>query len=117
MSLEQEMCAQWSTHTKHWLEIKLTDLQGYGGYKFVELLRGNSVTHQRRAPQLNAKTLAVEWICVLIFQFHSILGTDPKYLTTVIPYHLDNGPPDNQTLQALIKSKNYLIVPNLIQFN
>lgn len=32
-------------------------------------------------------------------------GTDPKYLTTVIPYHMDNGPPDNQTLQALIKSE------------
>ncbi|XP_060530283.1 fasciculation and elongation protein zeta-2 [Cylas formicarius] len=28
---------------------------------------------------------------------------DPKYLTTVIPYHIDNGPPDNQTLQILIK--------------
>ncbi|KAJ8966865.1 hypothetical protein NQ314_003259, partial [Rhamnusium bicolor] len=32
-------------------------------------------------------------------------GLDPKYLTTVIPYHIDNGPPDNQTLQVLIKSK------------
>lgn len=32
-------------------------------------------------------------------------GLDPKYLTTVIPYHLDSGPPDNQTLQVLIKSK------------
>lgn len=30
---------------------------------------------------------------------------DPKYLTTVIPYHLDAGPPDNQALQVLIKSK------------
>ncbi|XP_045480640.1 fasciculation and elongation protein zeta-2 [Harmonia axyridis] len=30
-------------------------------------------------------------------------GLDPKYLTTVIPYHLDSGPPDNQTLQILIK--------------
>ncbi|KRT82809.1 hypothetical protein AMK59_3406 [Oryctes borbonicus] len=30
-------------------------------------------------------------------------GLDPKYLTTVIPYHLDSGPPDNQTLQVLIK--------------
>lgn len=28
-----------------------------------------------------------------------------QYLTTVIPYHLDSGPPDNQTLQVLIKSK------------
>lgn len=33
------------------------------------------------------------------------LGLDPKYLTTVIPYHLDAGPPDNQALQVLIKSK------------
>lgn len=32
-------------------------------------------------------------------------STDPKYLTTVIPYHLDAGPPDNQALQVLIKSK------------
>lgn len=30
---------------------------------------------------------------------------DSKYLTTVIPYHLSSGPPDNQTLQILIKSK------------
>lgn len=30
-------------------------------------------------------------------------GLDPKYLTTVIPYHIDNGTPDNQTLQVLIK--------------
>ncbi|XP_045499581.1 fasciculation and elongation protein zeta-2 isoform X1 [Colias croceus] len=28
---------------------------------------------------------------------------EPKYLTTVIPFHLDNGPPDNQSLQVLIK--------------
>lgn len=32
-------------------------------------------------------------------------STDPKYLTTVIPYHLDAGPPDNQALQVLIKSE------------
>lgn len=30
-------------------------------------------------------------------------GTEPKYLTTVIPYNLDTAP-DNQTLQILIKS-------------
>ncbi|XP_025831778.1 fasciculation and elongation protein zeta-2 [Agrilus planipennis] len=30
-------------------------------------------------------------------------GLDAKYLTTVIPYHLDSGPPNNQTLQVLIK--------------
>lgn len=35
----------------------------------------------------------------------STSSTDPKYLTTVIPYHLDAGPPDNQALQVLIKSK------------
>lgn len=33
-------------------------------------------------------------------------STDPKYLTTVIPYHLDAGPPENQALQVLIKSKH-----------
>lgn len=27
-----------------------------------------------------------------------------QYLTTVIPYHTDNGPPNNQALQVLIKS-------------
>lgn len=32
---------------------------------------------------------------------------DPKYLTTVIPYHLENGTPDNQALQVLIKSKKF----------
>lgn len=31
-------------------------------------------------------------------------GLEPKYLTTVIPYHLENGTPDNQALQVLIKS-------------
>lgn len=30
---------------------------------------------------------------------------EPKYLTTVIPYHLDAETPDNQALQVLIKSK------------
>ncbi|XP_037940504.1 fasciculation and elongation protein zeta-2-like [Teleopsis dalmanni] len=30
-------------------------------------------------------------------------GPDPKYLTTVIPYHLENGTPNNQSLQVLIK--------------
>ncbi|XP_056631986.1 fasciculation and elongation protein zeta-2 isoform X1 [Diorhabda sublineata] len=30
-------------------------------------------------------------------------GIDPKYLTTVIPYHISDGPPDNQSLQVLIK--------------
>lgn len=34
-------------------------------------------------------------------------STDPKYLTTVIPYHLDSGPPDNQALQVIIKSEFY----------
>ncbi|XP_075976589.1 fasciculation and elongation protein Unc-76 [Anticarsia gemmatalis] len=29
--------------------------------------------------------------------------SESKYLTTVIPFHLDNGPPDNQSLQVLIK--------------
>lgn len=41
-----------------------------------------------------------------------VSSNDPKYLTTVIPYHLDAGPPDNQALQVLIKSNfqlNYLI--------
>jgi hypothetical protein len=28
-----------------------------------------------------------------------------QYLTTVIPYHTDSGPPDNQALQVLIKSR------------
>lgn len=28
---------------------------------------------------------------------------ESKYLTTVIPYHTDSGPPDNQALQVLIK--------------
>lgn len=37
----------------------------------------------------------------------SISSTDPKYLTTVIPYHLDAGPPENQALQVLIKSKKF----------
>lgn len=39
----------------------------------------------------------------------STSSMDPKYLTTVIPYHLDAGPPDNQALQVLVKSKFLLI--------
>lgn len=34
-------------------------------------------------------------------------GLDPKYLTTVIPYHMENGTPDNPALQVLIKSKHF----------
>uniref|UniRef100_A0A1B6DQJ0 Fasciculation and elongation protein zeta-2 n=1 Tax=Clastoptera arizonana TaxID=38151 RepID=A0A1B6DQJ0_9HEMI len=30
-------------------------------------------------------------------------GTESKYLTTVIPYHMDSGPLNNQALQVLIK--------------
>ncbi|XP_055304093.1 fasciculation and elongation protein zeta-2 [Sitodiplosis mosellana] len=30
-------------------------------------------------------------------------GLEPKYLTTVIPYHPENGTPDNPALQVLIK--------------
>ena len=32
-------------------------------------------------------------------------AVESKYLTTVIPYHKDSGPPNNQALQVLIKSK------------
>ena len=32
-------------------------------------------------------------------------GADPKYLTTVIPYSMENGTPNNQNLQVLIKSE------------
>ncbi|XP_047520898.1 fasciculation and elongation protein zeta-2 [Pieris napi] len=31
------------------------------------------------------------------------INSESKYLTTVIPFHLHNGPPDNQSLQVLIK--------------
>lgn len=37
-----------------------------------------------------------------------------QYLTTVIPYHLDSGPPDNQALQVLIKSKFLCIYTNVV---
>lgn len=30
-------------------------------------------------------------------------GAEPKYLTTVIPYNAEHGPPNNNTLQVLIK--------------
>uniref|UniRef100_A0A1A9Z6D1 Fasciculation and elongation protein zeta-2 n=1 Tax=Glossina pallidipes TaxID=7398 RepID=A0A1A9Z6D1_GLOPL len=30
-------------------------------------------------------------------------GPEPKYLTTVIPYHMEMGTPNNQSLQVLIK--------------
>ncbi|XP_017791590.1 PREDICTED: fasciculation and elongation protein zeta-2 isoform X2 [Habropoda laboriosa] len=44
---------------------------------------------------------------------------DSKYLTTVIPYHTDSGPPDNQALQVLIKilkaiSEDSPTVPTLL---
>lgn len=51
----------------------------------------------------------------------STSSLDPKYLTTVIPYHLDAGPPDNQALQVLIKSKKIVLCnfndQNLIFFH
>lgn len=40
-----------------------------------------------------------------LFSCCSHIGLEPKYLTTVIPYHLENGTPDNQALQVLIKSE------------
>ena len=43
----------------------------------------------------------------------STSSMDPKYLTTVIPYHLDAGPPDNQALQVLVKSEFLQIFPSL----
>ncbi|XP_025152521.1 fasciculation and elongation protein zeta-2 isoform X3 [Harpegnathos saltator] len=44
---------------------------------------------------------------------------EPKYLTTVIPYHTDSGPPNNQALQVLIKilkaiSEDSPTVPTLL---
>ncbi|XP_071634627.1 fasciculation and elongation protein zeta-2 isoform X1 [Temnothorax longispinosus] len=44
---------------------------------------------------------------------------EPKYLTTVIPYHTDSGPLDNQALQVLIKilkaiSEDSPTVPTLL---
>ncbi|OAD60561.1 Fasciculation and elongation protein zeta-2 [Eufriesea mexicana] len=44
---------------------------------------------------------------------------ESKYLTTVIPYHTDSGPPDNQALQVLIKilkaiSEDSPTVPTLL---
>lgn len=39
------------------------------------------------------------------------VSLEPKYLTTVIPYHLDSGPPDNQALQVLIKSELKIASP------
>lgn len=44
----------------------------------------------------------------MYFTFFFLLhftGLEPKYLTTVIPYHMDSGPPNNQGLQVIIKSK------------
>jgi hypothetical protein len=44
----------------------------------------------------------------------SMSSSDPKYLTTVIPYHLDAGPPDNQALQVLVKSEFPFEFPRLV---
>lgn len=46
----------------------------------------------------------------------STSSMDPKYLTTVIPYHLDAGPPENQALQVLIKSKKAFLKNPLTKF-
>lgn len=48
---------------------------------------------------------SVDFLELQFDHFIRVPGTDPKYLTTVIPYHLENGTPDNQALQVLIKSK------------
>lgn len=44
-------------------------------------------------------------IYVYLITYFTYTGPEPKYLTTVIPYHLENGTPNNQSLQVLIKSK------------
>lgn len=44
------------------------------------------------------------YICVVPLTLHAY-ACSPQYLTTVIPYDVGHGPPENQTLQILIKSK------------
>ncbi len=50
--------------------------------------------------QKNCSNIRVE-LPTLKFFFKMFLS---QYLTTVIPYHVDSGPLDNQALQVLIKS-------------
>lgn len=40
------------------------------------------------------------------FSFLNFSDAEPKYLTTVIPYHMEDGPPPHHILQILIKSKS-----------
>lgn len=71
----------------------------------------HELAHVRRLPPRNRNAQNGNRIlmqfCASEFLLHrfACAALEPKYLTTVIPYHLENGTPDNQALQVLIKSK------------
>lgn len=86
---------------------------------FISLLL--AVQNKRRQFNVEKKKGKMQSSMTSSTQSLSTSSSDPKYLTTVIPYHLDAGPPENQALQVLIKSKNsftlsskYLLKPFLI---
>lgn len=71
---------------------------------FISLLL--AVQNKRRQFNVEKKKGKMQSSMTSSTQSLSTSSSDPKYLTTVIPYHLDAGPPENQALQVLIKSKN-----------
>lgn len=80
----------------------------------VQKKRGKAMLAQGSRQTQQPSGMLFVWPGWLVFVYAIVittcdthLGLDPKYLTTVIPYHLDNGPPDNQALQVLIKSMFY----------
>ncbi|XP_046748931.1 fasciculation and elongation protein zeta-2 isoform X2 [Diprion similis] len=67
--------------------------------QFISLLL--AVQNRRRHHHVTKKRNQIQNSNSPLPQHRSI--QDSKYLTTVIPYHMDSGPPDNQALQVLIK--------------
>ncbi|XP_068993212.1 fasciculation and elongation protein zeta-2-like [Neodiprion pinetum] len=67
--------------------------------QFISLLL--AVQNRRRHHHVTKKRNQIQNSNSPLPQHRSI--QDSKYLTTVIPYHMDTGPPNNQALQVLIK--------------
>ncbi|XP_066592970.1 fasciculation and elongation protein zeta-2 isoform X1 [Prorops nasuta] len=83
--------------------------------QFISLLL--AVQNRRRQHHVTKKRGQMQNGTSPLPQHRSI--QESKYLTTVIPYHTDSGPPDNQALQVLIKilkaiSEDSPTVPTLL---
>lgn len=82
---------------------------------FISLLL--AVQNKRRQFHVEKKKGKMTSSMTSSTQSISSSSMDPKYLTTVIPYHLDAGPPDNQALQVLVKSEFFILAECFVELN